>query len=144
MCCIGLASLAWRSHILHFRCCPDTNFAGSTSPSCTLHRACAALTRQRLVHTSYHLLTHRPLFTMMNILAMTLLGLATLTLANTHSTFHVRDFDLYKLADDATWDKYKCKGSQLVQAMKGTDAEAGQLFGRTSAESEFKGEMKRQ
>jgi len=93
---------------------------------------------------SCNLRIHRLQHTMKNILAIALLGLATLAAAFGESPLHVRDFDPEKLADDATWEKFKCKGSQLVQAMMGTDTEAGRLFGKPSAESEFKGDMKRQ
>jgi hypothetical protein len=80
---------------------------------------------------------------MQHIRAMALLVLTTLAAAFIQGSLRVRDFDPKKLADDATWDKFKCKGSQLVQAMMGTDAEAGQLIGKPSAESRFKGDMKR-
>jgi hypothetical protein len=71
-----------------------------------------------------------------------MLGLVALAAATRHASLHVRDFDPNNLADDATWEKFKCKGSKLVQAMKSSDAEAGQLMDRPSAESEFRGDMK--
>lgn len=43
-------------------------------------------------------------------------------------------------ADDQQWQAAVCKGEQLLQGIKGTDAEAGQLFNppMSSAQSEFR------
>ena len=77
------------------------------------------------------------------ILATTLRIVSTLATAIHRVPLSARDFDPDKLADDATWEKFTCKGGQLVRAMKGSDAEAGQLLGKSSAQSEFTGDMKR-
>ncbi|KAF2691643.1 hypothetical protein K458DRAFT_353540 [Lentithecium fluviatile CBS 122367] len=79
---------------------------------------------------------------MKHFLATALLGLITLASAISHGALRVRDFDPNKLADDGTWDKFVCKGGQLVQAMQASDADAGKLLGKPSAQSEFKGDMK--
>ncbi|KAJ4355814.1 Mitochondrial import inner membrane translocase subunit tim8 [Didymosphaeria variabile] len=48
-----------------------------------------------------------------------------------------RDFNPDKLADDKTWDKFKCKGEQLVAAMKGSEEEAAKLMNLPHAQSEW-------
>jgi hypothetical protein len=53
-----------------------------------------------------------------------------------------RDFDPYKLADDTTWSRYKCKGDKLYSAMVGTDAEAGRLMDLSSARSQWQGDLR--
>lgn len=46
---------------------------------------------------------------------------------------------LYASASDEVWDKAKCKGTNFVRAMRGSDKEAGSVFSppRESAAGEF-------
>lgn len=54
----------------------------------------------------------------------------------------LRDFNPDKLADDKTWDKFKCKGANLIGAMKGSEEEATKLMNQPHAQSEWGGELK--
>jgi hypothetical protein len=102
---------------------------------------CANTTQQRIYRHRFLIL--RIIDSMRQTLATTLLGLATLAAALYQGPLRARDFDPDNLADDLTWGQFECKGNQLVRAMMGSDAEAGQLWGKASAQSEFRADMKR-
>lgn len=74
-----------------------------------------------------------------------LIGYATLAMSratDVHLAPVARDFNPGRLADDTTWNKFKCKGEKLVAAMEGTDAEAAKLMDLPAAQSVWSGDLK--
>lgn len=53
-----------------------------------------------------------------------------------------RDFRPEVVANDETWKKFKCKGEQLVLAMKGSEKEAAELMNLPHAQSAWVGDLK--
>ena len=62
--------------------------------------------------------------------------------ASSKPVLDARDFNPDKLATDATWNKFKCKGQQLMGAMKASEQEAAKIMSLPAAQSEWAGELK--
>ena len=80
------------------------------------------------------------LFAVFQLLALA--GLPMSRAGSLHPAVVTRDFDPNRLASDQTWAKFKCKGEQLMQAMKGSDQEAAKIMNLPSAQSEWSGDLK--
>ena len=79
-------------------------------------------------------------------IASTMLGLAgpAISAVASHSAPVARDFDPSRLANDATWNKFKCKGELLISAMEGIEEEAAKLMNLPAAQSPWAGGLQRQ
>ena len=80
------------------------------------------------------------LFAVFQLLALA--GLPTGRAGSSHPAVVARDFDPNRLASDGTWAKFRCKGEQLMQAMKGSEQEAAKIMNLPAAQSEWSGDLK--
>ncbi|KAK3214076.1 hypothetical protein GRF29_28g1908730 [Pseudopithomyces chartarum] len=80
------------------------------------------------------------LFAVFQLLALA--GLPVGRAGSSHPAVVARDFDPNRLASDGTWSKFKCKGEQLMQAMKGSDQEAAKIMNLPAAQSVWSGDLK--
>lgn len=82
------------------------------------------------------------LYTILPLIGYATLAMSRATDVHLHVAPVARDFNPNRLADDGTWNKFKCKGEKLVAAMEGTEAEAAKLMDLPAAQSVWEGDLK--